>query len=113
MKTPLSASILLAAAALSQTAWTQTHNASPANAPVLVTPEPAVIEEGGKDRSEQRIEKLHHADSGSTIDELRVGGESQTITVKPNNRAPAYQITPERTNPSAAAGQRMWNVLKF
>ena len=113
MKTPLSVSILLAAAVFSHTAWTQTHGVAAASAPAVVSDQPGVAEGDGQLRGDQRIERLHHQDSGSTIDELRVGGESQIITVKPNNRAPAYEINPERTNPTATSGQRMWNLLKF
>ena len=113
MKTPLSVSILLAAAVFSHTAWTQTHGVAAASAPAVVSDQPGVAEGDGQLRGDQRIERLHHQDSGSTINELRVGGESQIITVKPNNRAPAYEINPERTNPTANSGQRMWNLLKF
>ena len=113
MKTPLSVSILLAAAVFSHTAWTQTHGVAAASAPAVVSDQPGVAEGDGQLRGDQRIERLHHQDSGSTIDELRVGGESQIITVKPNNRAPAYEINPERTNPTANSGQCMWNLLKF
>ena len=113
MKTPLSVSILLAAAVFSHTAWTQTHGVAAASAPAVVSDQPGVAEGDGQLRGDQRIEHLNHQDSGSTIDELRVGGESQIITVKPNNRAPAYEINPERTNPTANSGQRMWNLLKF
>lgn len=100
---------------------------SPDNAPVVDAPDDTLLLVDGSSylyrafhaggdgqlRGDQRIERLHHQDSGSTIDELRVGGESQIITVKPNNRAPAYEINPERTNPTANSGQRMWNLLKF
>ena len=113
MKTPLSVSILLAAAVFSHAAWTQTHGVDGVSAPAVVAAEPGGAVTDGQLRGDQRIEHLNHQDSGSTINELRVGGESESITVKPNTRAPAYQITPERTNPTATSGQRMWNVLKF
>ena len=43
---------------------------------------------------EKRTERIHLEDAGSRIDELRVGGETKSIEVKPAGRAPAYQIQP-------------------
>lgn len=70
-----------------------------------------------------RIERITHEDSLSRIDELRVGGQTQSIEVQPKNGAPAYQIT---TEPGVApsnrdvAGQRTgtggrssWRILSF
>lgn len=77
---------------------------------------------GVKLAPEQRIERLHHEDAGSTIDELRYGGETQSITVQPKANVPAYEITPSdgtHSQPAArdgvgpAAGQRVWNILKY
>ena len=33
----------------------------------------------------QRIEHIHVEDNNATVDELRVGGQTQSITVKPNS----------------------------
>jgi hypothetical protein len=57
-------------------------------------------------RKNQKIERIRLEDSGSRIDELRVGGETQSITVTPKAKVPAYQIRPKD-------GQRVWNVLGF
>ncbi|MCU0762788.1 MAG: hypothetical protein MUF76_07385 [Hydrogenophaga sp.] len=70
-----------------------------------------------------RIERITHEDSLSRINELRVGGQTQSIEVQPKNGAPAYQIT---TEPGVApsvrdvAGQRTgtsgrssWRILSF
>lgn len=55
------------------------------------------------------------------IEELRVRGLSQSIVVKPK-RAAEYEVVPApggrdpsqgRTGSQGAAGQRVWNVLKF
>lgn len=63
---------------------------------------------------DQKIEHLHHSDSGSTIDEVREGGEARSISVQPHyGHTPAYDIVPERTTPNPLSGQRVWNVLKF
>jgi hypothetical protein len=57
------------------------------------------------------------------IDELRVGGQTQTITVQPKTDVPAYEIDPgntartrafgDRNGLSSAGGQRYWNALRF
>jgi len=86
--------------------------ATPAAAPPLVgtRPDPA-------------IERIRTEDAGSRIDELRVGGETQNITVQPKTgvNAPAYEVRPPdsaRGNaPSRSSGDtngsRVWNVFKF
>jgi hypothetical protein len=57
-------------------------------------------------RKNQKIERIHVEDSGSKVDELRVGGQTQQIVVQPKARVPAYEIRPKD-------GQRVWNVLGF
>ena len=75
-------------------------------------------------RQNQKIERIHVEDSGATIDELRVGGQTQDITVKPKNNAPAYQVMPnaeervrnqgQSDSSSGEGGSRVWwNVFKF
>lgn len=71
-----------------------------------------------KRRAEQRIENIRHEDAGSRIDEVRVGGETQSITVKPKGNAPAYEVTPESGNRNPAAtdrerGSSGWKILGF
>lgn len=75
-----------------------------------------------KERTEQTIQRIRTEDAGSRIDELRVGGETQSITVQPKTgNAPSYEVKPaesSRGNAPAAAGgdtngSRVWNVLKF
>jgi hypothetical protein len=72
----------------------------------------------------QKIEHIHTEDSGATVDELRVGGQTQSITVKPKNNAPAYQVMPNREQGSNMQGQPdtsnsdpgsrvWWNIFKF
>ncbi len=82
------------------------------------TPAPAA-----DSRVEQRIERIRVEDAGSRIDELRVGGETQTITVAPKGNMPAYDVLPasanrapsagERNSTSAAGGTRVWKILGF
>ncbi|MBA2674441.1 hypothetical protein [Ramlibacter sp.] len=74
-------------------------------------------------RKNQKIERIRIEDGGNRIDELRVGGETQSITVQPKAAVPAYEIQPTdmaRSRPadardglSSATGKRVWNVLAF
>lgn len=69
-----------------------------------------------------RIERITHEDKLTRIDELRVGGQTQSIEVQPKNGAPAYQIQPDNGNMGAAdtggkrtgnAGRSSWRILNF
>ena len=72
------------------------------------------------DKSMQRIRT---EDSGTRIDEVRVGGETQSITVQPKSGSnmPSYEIKPSdgakggppSTSSSDTNGARVWNVMKF
>lgn len=55
---------------------------------------------------EPRIERIRIEDKGAVIDELREGGLTQSIEVKPKGGLPAYQVAPGN-------GQRTWKVLGF
>jgi hypothetical protein len=73
--------------------------------------------------TEQRIERIQIEDAGSRIDELRVGGETQSIVVSPKGGMPAYDVLPgstnrnltrgERGNGAANGGTRVWKLLDF
>ncbi|WP_212745101.1 hypothetical protein [Hydrogenophaga sp. 2FB] len=66
-----------------------------------------------------RIERITHEDKLTRIDELRVGGQTQSIDVQPKNGAPAYQIQPDNgTGDSSSkrtgnAGRSSWRILNF
>ena len=71
--------------------------------------------------SEPKVERIVVQDDNARIEELRVRGVTQKVTVKPKNAA-EYEIVvaPGGRDPSVgrsgnkdAAGQRVWNVLKF
>lgn len=64
-------------------------------------------------RPERAVERLSIQDAGSRIDELRVGGETQSISVQPAGSAPAYEVRPANSAGPDGAGTRFWNVLKF
>ncbi len=55
---------------------------------------------------EKRTEHIRVEDAGARIDELRVGGETLSITVQPAGGMPAYQIAP-------TSGERSWKILGF
>ncbi len=67
-----------------------------------------------------RIERITHEDKLTRIDELRVGGQTQSIDVTPKNGAPAYQIQPDNGSSSDTGGKRTgnagrssWRILNF
>lgn len=74
-------------------------------------------------RRNQRVERIHVEDAGVRIDEVRYGGQTQSITVQPKADVPAYEIQPtdlgrsrpadQRDGMSSATGKRVWNVLRF
>ena len=72
-------------------------------------------------RPDKKIERIHTEDAGAKIDELRVGGETQQITVQPKTGGAAYEVkpaegargTPPATGSGDTNGSRVWNVLKF
>jgi hypothetical protein len=74
-------------------------------------------------RRNQKIERIRIEDSGARIDELRVGGQTQSITVQPKADVPEYEFQPSdlaRSRPadnrdglSSPSSQRVWNLFKF
>lgn len=78
---------------------------------------------GPSGRPDQRIEHIQVEDAGSRIDELRVGGETQSIVVSPKGGMPAYDVQPgsanrnltrgERGNGTTTGGTRVWKLLDF
>ena len=67
---------------------------------------------------EQRTERIVHLDSGSRIEELRVGGQTRSIDVETNSRVPGYQVQPMdpsqvRDGRGSTPGKSSWRVLRF
>ena len=96
--------------------------ALPLAAAVAQTPAPAETATREKQaRPDKKIERIRTEDAGTRIDELRVGGETQQITVQPKTGGAAYEVKPPEgargTAPAATSndtnGSRVWNVLKF
>ena len=88
-----------------------------AQAPATLEREPA-----GEPRKNQKIERIKIEDAGNRIDEVRVGGQTQSIVVQPKAAVPPYEIQPSdlarsRIDDSreglAGRKQRVWNVLGF
>ena len=85
---------------------------------------PAVVAAPARStRLEQTIERIRTEDAAARIDEVRVGGETQSITVQPKtgSNTPAYAVKPPDSAKGNAPspsngdtnGSRVWNVLKF
>ena len=91
--------------------------------PLSVLAEAKIEREGRLDpRKNQKIERIRVEDAGNRIDEVRVGGQTQSITVQPKADVPSYEIQPSdlaRDRPAdsregmSARKQRVWNVLDF
>ena len=117
LPTPLRALVFSAVLPLATLSSAQTP-AQPAQAAASA---PTASAKSG--RPDQTIQRIRTEDAGSRIDEVRVGGETQSITVQPKTGAniPAYEVKPSDTARGAApstsksdtTGSRVWNVLKF
>ena len=78
----------------------------------------SIVDPGGS----QTIERIRIEDAGNRIDELRVGGQTQRITVQPKANVPPYEMPTEDMSRSRAVEprkgftgrkQRTWKVLDF
>lgn len=96
--------MLLTILAAALPAWAQVEGQKGLQ-PATVAGQMLQKEEQPDGRKNQKVERITHEDAGSRIDELRYGGQTQSIVVQPKANVPAYEIQP--------GGQRVWNVLKF
>jgi hypothetical protein len=70
---------------------------------------------------EQTTQRITHHDSGSRIEEVRVGGETRSIEVETNSRVPGYHVQPtggpaaadNMGQPAGGGGRSAWRVLRF
>ena len=122
MRAPILFSIAILASA---TAWAQ-PSSEPASAATSAAPAPAAAqpEQGNSaapSRQNQRIERIREEDAGSRVDELRVGGQTQSINVQPKaGNMPSYEVKPgnagkdgiNQSGSDGTNGRRVWN-LKF
>ena len=84
---------------------------------------PAAAASSSSSLPQKATERIRTEDAGTRIDEVRVGGETQSITVQPKTgaRVPAYEVRPSNTTKGSApatstggtTGSRVWNVLDF
>ena len=76
------------------------------------------------DRRNQRVQRIVVEDAGSRVDELRVGGQTQSITVQPKTGTPlpAYEVRSgdgARSRPGnlgdsdSVNAPRVWNLGRF
>lgn len=86
-------------------------------------PDAAQSQEQSSPRQNQKIENIHVEDGNATVDEVRYGGRTQSINVKPKSNMPGYEVLPPTNNGVGIGstdatntngnGPRVWNVLKF
>ena len=83
---------------------------------------PLEREPAGDPRRNQKVEHIRTEDKANVIDEVRFGGQTQSVTVQPKAGAPAYEMQPDdlaRSRPSesregfSGRKQRVWNLLAF
>ncbi|MGJ7581107.1 hypothetical protein ACSFA3_13070 [Variovorax sp. RHLX14] len=104
----------VAGAASAQTAALPSQQPAAQAAPVESAP--------GEGKRNQKIERIHVEDSGATVDEVRYGGQTQSITVQPKANVPSYEVLPndggrerqgQTETSSGGNGPRVWNLMKF
>lgn len=88
-------------------AWAQTGAATasgPANTARVASI--AATQSTQPSSSNQLIERIRVENAEVRIDELRVGGETRSISVMPKGGFPAYDVQP-------TTGERTWKILGF
>lgn len=75
------------------------------------------------DRQNQRVERIQIEDEGSRVNELRVGGQTRSITVQPKvGSMPEYEVQSSdgarsragsRSGAETVTGPRVWNLGRF
>ena len=90
--------------------------------PGAVLAQAKIEREGTLDpRKNQKIEFIRIEDAGNRIDEVRVGGQTQSITVQPKADVPAYEVPasdmsrnrPVEPREGTGTRQRVWNLFNF
>ena len=101
------------------------QSSTPAPAATAATPAPQGQQENSAatGKHNQRIEHIRVEDAGSRVDETRVGGQTQSITVQPKvGTMPEYEVQSNdgaraarnrNNNSGDTTGTRVWNFLKF
>jgi hypothetical protein len=93
-----------------------------ADAPPPAVPLPAVETAAEPTGKEPVVKRTVIEDRSAHIEELRVRGQLQKVTVDPKGSAPGYEIIvgggehefPEGMKPTrGAVGKRVWNIFRF
>ncbi|MFV0677867.1 hypothetical protein [Variovorax sp. tm] len=112
--------ILLALAFATPFAAVQAQQATPAPTAAPAEALPNQEQAKAEGRRNQKVENIHTEDSGASVDEVRYGGRTQSINVKPKSNMPGYEVLPadaatgrQGSSETGANGPRVWNVLKF
>ena len=88
---------------------------------ILISLSPATLLAQERNAAEAKVQRTVIEDDSVRIEELRVRGLTTSLVVKPKHAA-AYEVVPApggrdpsqgRGGSQGAAGQRVWNVLKF
>jgi hypothetical protein len=99
--------------------------AAQAQSPVPAPAPDAAAQSGTAGRQNQKIENIHVEDSGASVDEVRYGGQTQSIKVTPKAKGmPSYEVLPggnayspqgqpAQSESGGNGGSRVWNVFKF
>ncbi|WP_198088700.1 hypothetical protein [Variovorax sp. E3] len=112
--------ILLALAFAAPFAAVHAQQPAPASAAAPGQPLQNQEQTPAEGRRNQKVENLHTEDSAATVDEVRYGGRTQSINVKPKSNMPGYEVIPadqatgrQGSSETGANGPRVWNVMKF
>jgi len=114
---PFTRLALLAFCCIASLAQAQT-----ATQPVPVAPSVQETRTPLNSRQNQTIEHIHVEDGGAKVDEVRYGGQTQSISVQPKANVPSYEVLPndggrERQGASETSsggnGPRVWNLMRF
>jgi hypothetical protein len=79
------------------------------------TPAQPAASAPAREAAEPKVERIVVQDDAVRIEELRVRGVTQSVTVSPKN-APAYQVaptTPARPPEDKSQGRRTWRLFSF
>lgn len=96
------------------------QNSTPA--PAADPADAAQTAPAARDRAQQRVERIHIEDGGSRVDELRIGGQTRSITVQPKvGEMPSYEVqsndgarsSRSRGDGDGTNGTRVWNLKQF
>ena len=123
MKTSVAVAVAACVAALVAPAANAADAAPAPTRPAATPSSGTTIEEIELGRAgEPNVKRTIIDDGRARIEELRVRGQLQKVTVEPKGRAPGYEIllgdgahvvADDPGTSRGSAGKRVWNVLRF